>query len=169
MKDELTQEIAALGNDDEVREILREMCALTGMGFSAVAFVSEERWIACQVDDRIDFGLAPGDELEVRKTICDEIRQHGRAVIIDNVGAERDWWSHPVPRLYGFRSYISLPILLDDGSFFGTLCAIDPEPRSGRLADSLDQIEALARRVVAILSAKVKQSDSLGASTALNA
>ena len=31
--------------------------------------------------------------------------------------------------MYGFQSYISMPIILTDGSFFGTLCAIDPRPR----------------------------------------
>jgi signal transduction histidine kinase len=30
--------------------------------------------------------------------------------------------------MYGFQSYISMPIFLKDGSFFGTLCAIDPKP-----------------------------------------
>ena len=164
MKDELASDIAALGDDDQVREVLRELCALTGMGFSAVAFVSGDRWIACQVDDSIDFGLAPGEELEVRKTICDEIRRDGKAVIIDNTDADHDWWNHPVPILYGFRSYISLPIVLDDGTFFGTLCAIDPEPRTRRLAESLAPIEALVCRVVRILSPKVKQGVGLAIS-----
>jgi len=31
-------------------------------------------------------------------------------------------------KCYGFQSYISIPIMLKDGSFFGTLCAIDPKP-----------------------------------------
>ena len=30
--------------------------------------------------------------------------------------------------MYGFQSYISTPIFLKDGSFYGTLCAIDPRP-----------------------------------------
>jgi signal transduction histidine kinase len=30
--------------------------------------------------------------------------------------------------MYGFQSYISMPIFLKDGSFFGTLCAIDRKP-----------------------------------------
>ncbi len=154
MKDEIAQDVAALGDDDEVRGILEQVCAITGMGFSAVAFVSDDRWIACQVDDRIDFGLSPGDELEVRKTICDEIRDSGKAVIIDDTDNDPDWWSHPVPILYGFRSYISIPITLGDGAFFGTLCAIDPEPRHG-LQDRLDQIEQLAKKVALILSSKI--------------
>ncbi len=30
--------------------------------------------------------------------------------------------------MYGFQSYISVPIVDKSGRFFGTLCAIDPEP-----------------------------------------
>jgi signal transduction histidine kinase len=30
--------------------------------------------------------------------------------------------------MYKFQSYISVPIILSDGAFFGTLCAIDPNP-----------------------------------------
>jgi len=104
MKDQLSRDVAALGDDDGIRLILAEVCALTGMGFAAVAYVSDQRWIACQVDDRIDFGLDPGAELEVRKTICDDIRRDGKAVIIDDTDADRDWWSHPVPLLYGFTA-----------------------------------------------------------------
>jgi hypothetical protein len=33
-----------------------------------------------------------------------------------------------MPGIYGFQSYISFPIIRKDGSFFGTLCAIDMKP-----------------------------------------
>ncbi|MDB5687465.1 MAG: hypothetical protein JWR77_2054, partial [Rhizorhabdus sp.] len=72
MKDELAAEAAAQGDDDELRSILEEVCRITQMGFAAVARVTEDRWIACQVLDRIQFGLNPGDELDLKTTICDE-------------------------------------------------------------------------------------------------
>lgn len=62
--DDLQNEAVALGDDKRLHEILREVCVLTGMGFAAVARVTEHRWIACQVLDKIDFGLDPGDELK---------------------------------------------------------------------------------------------------------
>lgn len=158
MKDSLSIEVATLGDDDAVRDVLAEICALTGMGFSAVAHVTDQRWIACQVEDRISFGLEPGEELEVRKTICDDIRTNGKPILIDDTDADRDWWNHPVPLLYGFHSYVSLPLRLADGSFFGTLCALDPQPRSGHLADRLGQLEALGERLTLILSAKIAAS-----------
>ncbi len=98
------------------------------MGFAAVARVTEDRWIACAVQDEIAFGLRPGGELKVETTICDAIRASGDAVVIGHVAADQNFCGHPAPAMYGFQSYISIPIVRSDGSFFGTLCAIDPKP-----------------------------------------
>ena len=67
-----------------VATILNVVCGTTGMGFAAVARVTEDQWVACGVRDTIGFGLAPGDELRVKTTICNEIRQHRQVVVIDD-------------------------------------------------------------------------------------
>jgi signal transduction histidine kinase len=111
-----------------VPTILDVVCRTTGMGFAAVARVTDGRWVTCRALDAIDFGLVPGGELKVETTICNEIRQHHETVAIDEVSASTIFCGHPTPAMYGFQSYISTPIILEDGSFFGTLCAIDPLP-----------------------------------------
>ena len=150
MKDELATAMAALGDDRDIQSMLARVCELTGMGFAAVAYVSETRWIACQVEDRVAFGLKPGDELEIKKTICDEIRQSGLAVAIEDTGNDPDWWNHPVPVLYGFHSYLSLPIMVAD-KFFGTLCAIDDAPRDRSFSLVIDELRAIALLIAARL------------------
>lgn len=154
MKDEFAQQVAREGDDPEIRAILLEVCNATHMGFVAVARVTDDRWIAAQVLDRIEFGLDPGEELDVKKTICDEIRQCGQAIIIDRIADDPEWRTHPVPMLYGFESYVSLPIFLADGTFYGTLCAIDPEPRTLNGPEMVAQLKLCAERVASILSAK---------------
>ena len=124
----LTADITAISQIDAVASILEIVCRTTGMGFAAVARVTRDRWVACAVRDEIAFGLLPGGELDVKTTICDEIRDNGRAVIIDHVAQDEHFRDHHTPRLYGLQSYISMPIILADGAFFGTLCAIDPRP-----------------------------------------
>ena len=121
-------EVAAVARIGAVPKILEVVCRTTGMGFAAVARVTEDRWIACAVRDEIAFGLEPGGELEVRTTICNEIRQSGQLVVIDHVAEDPRFCRHPAPERYGFQSYISVPILRADGTLFGTLCAIDPRP-----------------------------------------
>jgi signal transduction histidine kinase len=108
--------------------LLNVICRTTKMGFAAVARVTEHHWIACSIQDEISFGLKPGDELELETTICNEIRQHRQPVIIDHVTEDVLYKGHHTPKQYGFQSYISIPIMKKDGSFFGTLCAIDPQP-----------------------------------------
>lgn len=156
MKDALAARIARYGDQPEVHAILEEVCAITGMGFAAVARVTEDRWIACQVLDRIEFGLEPGGELDISTTICDDIRKSGQRVVIDHVVESKDWCTHPIPILYGFKSYVSLPVVLEDGSFFGTLCVIDPQPRLLHNQETLDKLEACAKRVAALLSRAIK-------------
>ena len=155
---ELNTESIALGQDERLRAMLREICDATGMGFAAVARVTEQRWIACQVEDRIEFGLEPGGELKVRETICDEIRDSGEAILFDDASDDIKWSRHPVPVLYGFKSYCSFPVYLDDGSFFGTLCAIDPAPH--RVTDEaiVAMFTAYSRRVGEIISEALRQA-----------
>lgn len=148
----MANEAVALGDDTRLRAILSEVCQLTGMGFAAVARVTEDRWIACQVLDRIEFGLDPGGELKVCETICDEIRDSGEGVVFDDASTDIKWSRHPVPVIYGFKSYCSFPVYLDDGSFFGTLCAIDPKPRQVSDEAIVQTFTELARRVGHILS-----------------
>jgi GAF domain-containing protein len=124
------------------------------MGFAAVARVTEDRWVACQVLDRIGFGLLPGAELEIQKTICNEIRQHAKAVVFDDAINDPSWETHPVPIFYGFRSYASFPVFLADGTFYGTLCAIDPQPRQLSSEHVLATLRSGASRVGEILTAK---------------
>ena len=128
MAPDLSADIAAVQGIAAVPRILEVVCRSTGMGFAAVARVTEQRWICCAVRDEIAFGLTPGGELKVETTICHEIRQSGEAVVIDSVADDLVFCGHHTPAQYGFQSYISMPIILKEGGFFGTLCAIDPRP-----------------------------------------
>jgi GAF domain-containing protein len=121
-------DIDAISRIDAVTSILEVVCRTTGMGFSAVARVTDDRWITCAVRDEIAFGLVPGSELKLETTICNEIRQHHKPVVIDHVAEDEAFANHHTPAMYGFQSYISFPITLKNGDFFGTLCAIDPRP-----------------------------------------
>ena len=152
MNDDLNSETVDLGRDQRLRAMLRRICDVTDMGFAAVARVTQTRWIACLVEDRIDFGLDPGGELKIHETICDEIRDSGEAVVFDDASDDIKWSRHPVPVIYGFKSYCSFPVYLSDGSFYGTLCAIDPEPRSISDEQIVALVTEFARRAGEIIS-----------------
>ena len=125
---EFQSDIDAIGRVAAVPMIFDVIHRTTGMRFAAIARVTDDRWVACRTLDSIAFGVGNGDELTVETTICDEVRRHHDTVAIDHVAESATYRNHPTPALYGFQSYISTPIFLEDGSFFGTLCAIDPLP-----------------------------------------
>ncbi len=129
MNDVADHGVASIGRMAVVPALLDTVCRITGMGFAAIARVTDDRWIACSVRDDIGFGLLPGGELKLETTICHEIRTSRQAVVISDVDVDPCYAGHPTPAMYGLKSYISVPIVMPDGRFFGTLCAIDRAPR----------------------------------------
>jgi len=134
-----------------VELILDVICRTTGMRFAAVARVTEDRWVCLASNDQIEFGLGPGGELDIETTICHEIRRMRQPVVIDNVAADPLYCGHATPAKYGFQSYLSVPIFLRDGSFYGTLCAIDPEPANLRSSGAVDMFRSYAELIAAHL------------------
>ena len=160
MQTDFQNDIDAVGRIDAVRTILDVVCRTTGMGFAAVARVTEDRWIACQVLDTISFGLQPGGELKVESTICHEIRQHRQPVVIDHVAQSDVYAGHHTPLQYGFQSYISMPITLPDGQFFGTLCAIDPRPARLETPEVIGMFRLFAELIAFHLDAQTRLASS---------
>lgn len=134
MNSSLQKDLAAISSIEAVPSILELASVRSGMRFVAIARVTPDRWIASAILDKIGIGMPIGNELDLKTTICDEVRGHRQAVIIDDVAADPLYRDHPTPRLYGFRSYISAPILMADGEIFGTLFAVDLAP--ARLSNS---------------------------------
>ena len=153
MSTDFGADIAAVQGIAAVPRILEVVCRSTGMGFAAVARVTEQRWICCAVRDEIAFGLAPGGELDLETTICHEIRQSGEAVIIDSVVDDMAYCGHHTPAQYGFQSYISMPIVLANGAFFGTLCAIDPRPARLNTPQTVGMFKLFAELIATHLDA----------------
>jgi signal transduction histidine kinase len=160
MPTDFQADIAAVQAIDAVPTILDVICRTTGMRFAAVARVTEDRWITCSALDLIDFGLKPGDELKVESTICHEIRQHRQLVVIDHVAEDPVYCGHHTPATYGLQSYISMPIVLPDGSFFGTLCAIDPKPARLNNPETIGMFKVFAELIAFHLDAIHKLAHS---------
>lgn len=121
----VVREVQEIGT---VRQILETIAAITGLGFVAIAHVTEHAWTTCAVHDKLDFGLQPGDQLDVDTTMCQEVRASGEMIVIDHVDQSTVYRHHPTPAIYGFQSYFSVPIFRTDGAYFGTLCGLDPAP-----------------------------------------
>ena len=100
--------------------------------------------------NQIALRTQPGGELKVETTICHEIRQSGEGGIIDHVAQDQAFCHRPTPAMYGFQSYISIPIVRAGGVFFGTLCAIDPRPMQLNRAEIIHMFKLFAELIARI-------------------
>jgi signal transduction histidine kinase len=149
-------DIALIQRISAVPAILQILCEMTGLGFAAVAHVTEHSWTACAVLDRIGFGLRPGGTLDLKTTFCDSIRASRQPIVIDQASADPIYATHPIPRRYGFESYISVPVIRRDGSVFGTICALDPKPARLRDSKVLPTLTLFAELVAAQLEVEAR-------------
>ncbi|WP_019340285.1 GAF domain-containing sensor histidine kinase [Stutzerimonas stutzeri] len=154
MNRSVTDDISAISRINAVPAILQVISETTGLRFAAVARVTEDSWTACAVLDRINFGLQIGGELDVTTTLCHEIRASHKTIIISKASEDRRYCGHHTPKLYGFESYISAPVFRTDGSFFGTVCALDPLPANLSEGSVLAMMESFAKLLAIQLEAE---------------
>jgi len=150
---EFQRDIQQINQIPAVAKILEVVCSSTGMGYAAVARVTKDRWIACAVEDRINFGLGVGGELKVETTLCHQVMHLSETVAIDHVKQDPVYFDHHTPKKYGLQSYISVPLFLTNGDFFGTLCAIDPSPATVNNEKTINMFKLFAELIAFHLEA----------------
>jgi signal transduction histidine kinase len=126
--EEIARDVAALNRLQAVPTLLEVLCDSTGMRFAAVARVTENTWTACVVKDEISFGVTAGGQLDLESTLCIESKRSNAPIVIEQASTDPRYCDHPTPKLYKIESYVSVPIVLPNGRYFGNLCAIDPAP-----------------------------------------
>lgn len=144
-------QVALLSGIPTVPPVLKLLRDQTGMSFVGIARVTRERWVLCSVLDEGGFGLSPGDELDVNTTLCVAQLDKPATIAFDDARRDPTYFNHQAPRLYGFRSHISAAIHLADGSYFGSLCALDARPVSINTERSIGMVEGLAALIGRLL------------------
>lgn len=65
---EIKSELEQFDRLEVISTVLDVLCQTTGLRIALVARVTESSWTACAVRDQADFGLKPGDQLELATT-----------------------------------------------------------------------------------------------------
>ena len=149
-------DVAIVKSIGVVPKILEVACRITGAGFAGVARVTEDRWIAAMVRDEIGLGLEPGSALPLDNTFDRHVKQSRQSLVIENAAERPDFAANPMAEMFGVRSYISVPIILADDTFFGTLCAIDRRPARLDTPETVALFKLLAELIAYHLDATDK-------------
>lgn len=158
--DPLNDDVAAIARLSAVPTILRVVTETTGLRLSLVARVTQDKWVACAVHDEIAFGLKAGDTLDVATTLCSKVRDTQVPVVIDHATEDSVYATHPTPKMYGFESYIAVPIFLADGAYFGNVCALDPLPAKVNQPKIVETMKLFAQLVSAQLAVETRESST---------
>lgn len=153
----IDHDIQAVQSLTAVPTIMQVIAHTTGLRWICVSRVTPDAWTMCAVRDELNFGLAPGDEIAIADTFCDQVRRTDTGVVIDEVSNDALYHDHPIPKKFGFESYFSLPIYRKDGQFFGTLCGLDPGRASLRSAATLNTLKLFAE----LLSSQIETESVL--------
>ena len=94
-----------------IPSLLEVVCRVTGLQVAVIAQVTEAQWVACNVRDEMSFGIMPGDTLPAEFTICAEVKERERPIIINDLAVDPEHASKPMIVEGQFRSYISMPIV----------------------------------------------------------
>jgi signal transduction histidine kinase len=127
---DISKAVAAIGRIDGVSTLLAVLCETTGMGFAAVMRLTEKTWTVCAVQDDLQLGIKSGAPFALRANLAFESQSSRAPIIVEHASTDPRYPPAADSGIYLVESYISVPIFLPNGRYFGNLCAFDPRPLS---------------------------------------
>lgn len=115
-------------------------------------------WIVLQANDQ-GYGVKVGDVFRWTDSFCSRmVTGEGPRIApcSDDVDA---YTAAPIGQQVKIGAYVGVPLVNEDGSLFGTLCAIDPTPQPPAIQQELPLIELLAQLLSRILHADAKATE----------
>ena len=124
----------------------------------AVTRREENDWIMLQVEDH-GYGVKEGSVFCWSDSFCSRMVEGEGPCIAPNVSAVQAYLEAPIGRQVSIGAYIGIPIVLSDGSLFGTLCAINTHSMPEAITEELPMLRVLANLLSTILENELKGND----------
>lgn len=115
-------------------------------------------WIVLLSEDQ-GYNIKPGQVFHWADSFCSRMVEHKAPRIVPRSADVQLYIDAPINNLVSIKSYIGEPLLKEDGSLFGTLCAIDPEPQSDELLDDAPLFNLMAQILSYILQAELREGE----------
>ena len=87
MNEAIQRDIQAINAIEAIPHIMEILASTLSLRFICVARVTEEAWTMCSVLGNAEFGLSPGDELEIETTFCRTVRANRKEIVINHASA----------------------------------------------------------------------------------
>lgn len=117
-------------------------------------------WIVLQSEDN-GYNVKPGQVFHWADSFCSHMVQ-GKAPRIAPYSPSIPLYANAkINKLVNIQAYIGQPLLKEDGSLFGTLCAIDPEPKSETIFEDEALFDLLAQMLSYILQTELRETQQI--------
>ena len=115
-------------------------------------------WIVLQSEDH-GYGITPGKVFRWSDSLCTTMVNDNGPRVAPNSDLIASYAAAPIGKQVAIKAYVGVPLTRDDGSLFGTLCAIDPSQQSEAIVQEQNLIEMLAGLLSVILRKELKATD----------
>ena len=126
-----------------------------GFDLWMVTRVAGEEWVILQVEDH-GYGVKPGDVFRWADTFCARMVASEGPTVSPRSAEVPAYVGAGIGKLVQIGAYIGVPLTREDGSLFGTLCAIHPAAQPDQIVLEQPLIELLARMLATILNSELK-------------
>jgi diguanylate cyclase (GGDEF)-like protein len=148
------------GFQEAAQAVLMHLHERLGFQLWMATRTEEDDWIVLSAEDH-GYGVKGGDLFRWSDSFCSRMVR-GLGPRIAPRSAEIPAYAEaPIGSQVPIQAYIGVPISRDDGSLFGTLCAVDPEPQPDAIQAELPAVELLGRLLATILSTELAAQDGL--------
>jgi len=127
----------------------------TGFRLWMVTRTEGEDWIVLAARDRLDHVKA-GRVFRWQDSFCHHMVAGRGPRIVANVDTVELYRQTPIARQMRIGAYIGMPMMRADGSLFGTLCGVHPEPVAENLAALRPVLELLSRQLATLFEFEVR-------------
>ncbi len=141
------------------RDALNYLHENVGLGMWMVTRVSGEDWILLDVEDS-EYGVKAPAVLRWTDSFCSLMVRGNGPRVAPSAAEVPAYAAAPIAKQMQIGSYIGVPLINHDGTLFGTICAIDPQPQPDSMRANLPLIELVASMLSGVLSAELRATES---------
>lgn len=144
---------------DAGAKILEYLYHHFGFSLWMITRTEGDDWIVLQTNDH-GYGVKPGQVFKWSDSYCSQMVLGNAPSIAPNAQEIPLYVNAGINKIVDIRSYIGQPLLNEDGSLFGTLCAIDPSPQPRNIEKSADLLKLLSQLLSQILQSELKLNEN---------
>lgn len=139
------------------QRVLKYLHEHYGFGLWMITRVENEDWVVLQSENE-KYEIKQGDVFRWVDSFCYHMVQ-GKAPKIAPCSNDIELYANaPINKKMVIKSYIGEPLLNEDGSVFGTICAIDNEEKSDEILKDAAIVELLGSLLSNILQGELREN-----------